>query len=56
MDKARDRMLLELSRMGKKGGRNRSRKLSKERIREIARMGAAARWGLKPKKDEAGEL
>ena len=32
------------SEMGRKGGKNRAKKLSKKRRSDIARMGAEARW------------
>jgi hypothetical protein len=39
------------SKLGKKGGRSRSKKLSKERKQEIARNAARTRWASFPQAD-----
>jgi general stress protein YciG len=38
--------------LGRKGGKARAAKLSKEQIQEIGRRGAEVRWGKKRKKKE----
>ncbi len=45
--------ILNASEMGKKGGENRAKNLTKERRSEIARMGGLKRWAAKESDKES---
>jgi hypothetical protein len=41
------------SSMGKRGGKARAKRLSKEQLSEIGKKGAAKRWATKPRKGDS---